>query len=266
MTTVDSSRDPADPRDQLEMFIWKFPDITRPEITTLLEEFLKFDHKGTGELEENEAMMLLEHRGETKTALELRDMVREMDKNQDHKLNFLEWACCRYAKSWEELHSFADEAARQAAMEQMSRARAAAEAAQAEIEAAKRREEEAAAKRAAELEAEAKLTGVAGMSAYFKRAAEKTQDSTKTNEQRIKEEAARRRALREAEKQAKAAADAAASAEKSREEVEAEMARAKADADALEAKRIAEEKETERQRRAAFKAAQQAKWEAAKNA
>ena len=45
-------------------------------------------------------MMLLEARGETKTALELREMVREMDKNHDHKLNFLEWSCCHYSKSW----------------------------------------------------------------------------------------------------------------------------------------------------------------------
>lgn len=248
------------------MFLWKFSDIGRGEATALLEEFLRFDLNQCGELEEDQAMMLLEHRGETKTALELREMVREMDKNRDHKLNFLEWACCRYRKSWEELHTFADENARQAALTQMAAARAQAERVQAEMAEVKRREEEAAARRAAELEAEAKLTGVAGMSAFFRRAAESTADTTKTNEQRIKEEAARRKALREAEQAAKKAAEAAAAAGRSREQVEAEMAAAKAAADAEEAAKEAQRKEEERQRRAAFKAAQQAKWEAAKNA
>lgn len=261
--SVDFSRDPTDPRDQLEMFVWKFPDVARADITALLDEFLKFDYHETGELEEDQAMMLLEHRGETKTALELRAMVRAMDKNNDHKLNFLEWACCRFQKSWEELHTFADEATRAAAMAQMAEARAAAEAVQQEMAEAKRRQDEAAAQRAAELEAEAKLTGVAGMSAFFKRRIEDQGDVTKTNEQKIKEEAARRKALREAERKAQEAQELANSAEKTREQVDRELAEAKAKADAEVAAREAAAKEEERQRRAAFKAAQQAKWEAA---
>jgi hypothetical protein len=38
-----------------------------------------------------------------------------------------------------------------------------------------------------------------GMSAFFKRAIESSEDATKTNEQKIREEAAARRALREAQ-------------------------------------------------------------------
>jgi Ca2+-binding EF-hand superfamily protein len=82
-----------------------------------MEEFQRFDLGGNGNLEarhllhllhlhsftmsqENQAMMLLEHRGETKTLHELRAMVSDMDKNRDHQLSFLEWAACHYEKSW----------------------------------------------------------------------------------------------------------------------------------------------------------------------
>lgn len=53
-------------------------------------------------------------------------------------------------------------------------------------------------KKAEEIEAESHLSGVKGRAAFFKRQAENTGDVTKSNEQRIKEEAARRKDLREA--------------------------------------------------------------------
>mmetsp|Transcript_38481 Transcript_38481/g.52132 ORF Transcript_38481/g.52132 Transcript_38481/m.52132 type:complete len:101 (-) Transcript_38481:55-357(-) len=75
-TSVDSSMDPKDPKDQLEMFLFKFPDVQRSNITHLLDEFTKFDRNKTGSLQIDEAMMLLEHRGETKTLKEFSDLVR----------------------------------------------------------------------------------------------------------------------------------------------------------------------------------------------
>jgi hypothetical protein len=52
--------------------------------------------------------------------------------------------------------------------------------------------------KAEEIEKESHLSGVKGRAAFFKRQAENTGDITKSNEQRIKEEAARRKELREA--------------------------------------------------------------------
>ena len=77
------------PHEQLELFLWKFKDVQREDITEKLDEFLKFDKGKKGELEENEAMMLLEARGETKTFRELRQMVADMDIDTNHRLSFL---------------------------------------------------------------------------------------------------------------------------------------------------------------------------------
>lgn len=143
--------------DQLELFIWRWKDVSRADITERLKEFKKFDLNKTGELEENHTMMLLESRGETKTAVELRAMVAEIDKDHNHTVNFLEWCCAIYHKSWEDTNNFADDEARLVAMNEAKKAGEAARAAQAAIEAAKAAEEAAAAARAAELAAEAQL-------------------------------------------------------------------------------------------------------------
>ena len=62
------------------------------------------------------------------------------------------------------------------------------------MERARAAEELAAQQRAERLEKEAKLTGVAGAAAFFARKAEESGDATKTNQQKITEEAARRKA------------------------------------------------------------------------
>ena len=85
-----------------------------------------------------------------------------------------------------------------AAIEEAKIAGRKAEAAQAAIERAKEIEEAKAVKRARELEEEAKMTGVKGAAAFFKRAGEGSGDSTLTNKEKITQEAARRRELREA--------------------------------------------------------------------
>jgi hypothetical protein len=43
-------------------------------------------------------MRLLEARGETKSFKELRQMVADIDVDQNHKLSFLEWACGVFSK------------------------------------------------------------------------------------------------------------------------------------------------------------------------
>lgn len=65
----------------------------RKAVLALLKEFQKFDRQHQGELEENESMQLLEARHETKTFVELRQLVSDIDLDQNRKLSFLEFAC-----------------------------------------------------------------------------------------------------------------------------------------------------------------------------
>lgn len=245
--------------DQLELFIWRWKDVSRADINARLKEFKKFDLNKTGELEENHTMMLLESRGETKTAVELRAMVAEIDQDHNHHVNFLEWCCAIYSKSWEDTNNFADDEARIAAMAEAKKAGEKAAEAQAAIATASAADEEATKKRADELEKEAALTGVAGKSAFFKRQAEATHDVTKTNEQKIKEEAARRRALKEAKAAEKSFLDEA-SKQKTAEEVAAELAAERRKTEEEEARIETERVDKEKADRAARKAALNAKW------
>jgi len=87
-------------------FLAKFSrhGVSRDSVSILLQQFQKFDTKKQGELEEDEALHLLEFRGETKTSRELRTMVADIDKDKNHKLSFLEFACAVLVRSWQTLH------------------------------------------------------------------------------------------------------------------------------------------------------------------
>lgn len=253
----------GDPNDQMELILWKFGaahNIDRAEITERLEEFKKFDHRNQGELEENEAMQLLEFRGNTHTFRELRQFVQEMDLDNNHNLSFIEYSCAIYSLDYFSLNDFADEESRLAAMAAIQEAQKARQEILEAMERRKREEEEKARKEAEEIEAEKKLTGVAGKAAFFKRAAMNAgKDETKSNEQLIKEAAAHRRKLKEA-KAAEEAAAAAAIEMKSPEQVAAEVARLKLENDEkLAAEKAAADKK-EKEERAARKAAINAKF------
>ncbi len=56
-------------------------------------------------MQEHEALRLLENRHETKTFKELRQMVIDIDIDQNRELSFLEWACAIFNKSWAQLHT-----------------------------------------------------------------------------------------------------------------------------------------------------------------
>mmetsp|Transcript_15006 Transcript_15006/g.15739 ORF Transcript_15006/g.15739 Transcript_15006/m.15739 type:complete len:261 (+) Transcript_15006:43-825(+) len=247
------------PEDARELFLWRWKDVTREDINEHLKEFKKFDLLKTGELEENHAMMLLESRGETKTARELRETFTKIDVNNNRKISFLEWCCYIYNKDFSETNSFVDVEARNAAMAEVQRAAEHARAVEEAAARAKAQEEEEARRRAEELERESQLTGVAGMSAFFKRQIEKSGDVTQTNEQRIKEEAARRKALREAKKKEQEALDAANKI-KTEEEIIAELNYTRARAESAEGRAEAAAIAEEKARRAAKKAELNAKW------
>jgi hypothetical protein len=127
-------------------------------------------------------MMLLEHRGTVKTAKELMEMCGDMDKDKNHRITFVEWCCAMFHKNYDELFNFVDEEARERAMEEAMRFGEEAKQAEEEIARANRQKELQAQLRAAALERESKLTGVAGMKAFFARKVE----VTKTNEQQVR--------------------------------------------------------------------------------
>jgi hypothetical protein len=243
--------------EQREMILWKFKSIPRDEIDDLLTDYKKFDLQHRNLLDEHEAMMFFEHRGNTKTAQELRKMFSEFDANNDHLLSFVELFCGLYGKKVEEFNDFATEEERQAALEACRKSAEDKRKAEMEIEAKRLREEEAARKKAEELEAESRLTGVEGKKAFFKRQVENSLDKTKSNEQIIKEEAALRKQLREAKLKEKQAIEAAQT-QRTKEDVEREIRDAalkKEQEDAaLEAKKKAEELEERRRKKEALNA------------
>ena len=58
-----------------EFFLLKNASLDRKLVVDLRDDFLRYDSNALGELEEDAAMRLLEDRGETKTFVELRQMI-----------------------------------------------------------------------------------------------------------------------------------------------------------------------------------------------
>jgi len=259
---------------RLNFFLLKFTadgDVEHKKFYDLLAQFKKFDKQKQGELEEDEAMQLLEKRGETKTFKELRVMVAEIDLDKNRKLSFLEWACAIYKKSWQKLHTASvdpEEMKKASALRAKALAQqeeAAAERAAAEAESEKKiQEQQLAGKKSREAnesqrnlleaikkkkEAEEKLSqeekkkkeealsqaGVKGRAAMFHFAAVDTKDPTMTNEQKIKAEAKNRREKARAEEFQRLAEYEAKVAEEEAKKAEEEKKKADIAAAAAEA-------------------------------
>ena len=110
-----------------------------------------------GELNEHQALQLMEHRATVKTARELRAMIADMDFDKNHRLSFIELCCAYFTKPYEELNNFVDEEARAAALEQAKAAADRVRMAEEEQRLAKEEEERKARELEAEIEAEKKL-------------------------------------------------------------------------------------------------------------
>jgi len=307
---------------QAEFFIFKFAkdeDIKRGEVMVLMNQFKTYAKPNKGELEEDEAMRLLEARNNTKTFKELRQMVSDIDVDKNRKLSFLEWACAIYAKSWDKLHAVAtdpeeiakaeaiqaaalaeeekrrfveDEARRIEDEKRVHELRAKAEKAaanegaeasaraKAELEAElarqadalkRRHADEAAEKARREAEEQAtraaslKKQGVAGKVALFKYAAQdSSKNTTKENEEKLKDDIAKKKAIKQQELEALAkkkiadeeTAKKKAEAEEAhrraeiaeKERLVAEEAKARAEAERLQASAKLKEAEEARQR------------------
>lgn len=245
--------------EQREMFLLKFKDVDRKECEDLATDFKRFDTEKKGELTEHQALMLLEHRDAAKTATELRQLLTEMDVSKNKKLSFVELSCSLFNKPFDDLDNFVDEEAKEQAKEEARKQAEKVKAVEEENKRLREEEEAKAAERAAILEAESKLTGVAGMKAFFFRQAEATHDITKTNEQKIKEEAAMRKQMKDEKEKLKKAVEEAnkvKTADDLIREVGEAAAKIKADEEAVIAAKLAEEKRI----RAEKTAVNNAKW------
>jgi len=268
---------------QAEFFLLKFipHGVTRHEVSILLNQFQKFDLKRQGELEEDEALHLLEFRGETKTASELRKLIADIDIDKNRKLSFLEFACAVLGRSWQTLHEpvgdpdslleleklkiQAEEHKNQSESEreakrleeekalnsylQKSVEKDLAIQKHTELEASIRKKKEEEEKKKLEEEEKRKHDvskgGVKGRAAMFDYTAHDTADPTSKNAEQIKAEAASRKAKAQSEHDLKKAEDEARKAEE--EAKKAADAKKKAEEDAHrnteEAKRLEDERQ-----------------------
>eukprot|EP00596_Hydrurales_sp_CCMP1899_P002632 CAMPEP_0119035146 /NCGR_PEP_ID=MMETSP1177-20130426/2105_1 /TAXON_ID=2985 /ORGANISM="Ochromonas sp, Strain CCMP1899" /LENGTH=260 /DNA_ID=CAMNT_0006993087 /DNA_START=94 /DNA_END=873 /DNA_ORIENTATION=+ len=215
----------ANSMEMREFFLWTQQNttISRDEITDLQVDFDRFDRAKKGRINEVEAMMLLEHKGNSKSAVELRLMTSDLgeEKEGNRTLNFLEVCCLFHNIDWNSLNVFVDEDARAKALIASKAAIEASEIAKAKILQAKEEEEALELAKAKELEVEMKLKGVAAKAAAFTRRGSNT--LTLTNEQKIRLEAANRRELKEATKKLKEASEEAIR-HRSAEEIAREVA------------------------------------------
>jgi len=246
----------GDASQQRELFLLKFPDIDRVDVIDMFEAFQKYDTTGAGEVDEYCIQLMMADLGVHKTLIELRSMLSTIDFSQGKKIQFLELCCASFGKDLAVITDHTDAAA-------VANAKLAAEAAQAiqdEIIRRRQKEEQDAEELAQKLEEESQLNGVAAMKAFYHRAAEAVPDQTMTNAERIKQEAAMRKAKKEAEKALKAAELEMKQKNKSdadiRAEVNAMAQKLKDEADAAAAAAV----EAERTERAARKAAFNAKF------
>jgi len=253
---------------QAEFFLAKFSrhGVSRDEVSLLLQQFQKFDAKKQGELEEDEALHLLEFRGETKTSRELRTMVADIDKDKNHKLSFLEFACAVLTRSWQTLHEPTGDPDALADLEKLkhqtelwkSQSESEREAKQIEEEKAlnaslqKMKEKDLAEQKHTELGAQQKKkqdeeerlkkdeedkrksavgkAGVKGRAAMFDYAGSDTSDKTSKNAEQIKADAAARKAKQQSEQELKKADEEAKKAKGEAEK--ASEAKKKADEEA----------------------------------
>lgn len=116
------------------------------------------------------------------------------------KLNFLQLCCSFFEKNYDDLNDIPEEELKKLALEQADKLSKSREAEEIEAALAARREkeEDEAKARAEQLERESQLTGVAAKQAFFMR--QQNLGPVESNADKIKKEAALRRALKEVKK------------------------------------------------------------------
>lgn len=236
--------------EQAELFLKRFADHTdveRAKVLELKEEFDQFDEQKAGQLDYQQAMRLLEARNQTKTATELRTMLKELDTNNDLRVSFVEWSVVFFNKDIHHVSTTQVKFQRGQSFNiknaEVAEATSRIEALEGEKEILRKKFEEEAAevekKRVEEeqkRQEEERLTGVARNVAMFRHRAESGSESP---EEKVKREAARRREekrLREEKEEAERKARQAV-----REQAEAEeraIQKAKEEAERAEKERL----------------------------
>jgi len=179
---------------QAEYFLLKFTDVSRESVFEMVEAFKKHDSRAKGELQEDEALRLLESRKETKRFVELRDMIKEMDFDGNRQLSFLEWACAYFSKSWKVLHTpSSNQAEIDKAIAKMREAEEREALAKVKIAEDERIKKELEEKRALDHQ----QTGIKGAAMKFHYKQLDNTDQTQLNADRIKTQAAARIAKRD---------------------------------------------------------------------
>lgn len=84
--------------EQLELFQYRYPELDREELTLHLQDFQKYSKKESF-ISEPAAMKLL-----GKTAVELWALFPKIKSNKTHQIEFLEYLCALYSKSYTELN------------------------------------------------------------------------------------------------------------------------------------------------------------------
>jgi hypothetical protein len=112
---------------------------------------------------------LYEHRGDTRTATEVRKIVKALvAKTSTKKLSFLQLACSIFDKPYSDF-IFTDAKTREDALAEAEVAAAAIEEAQCRLQVLKDKQENELIQDQLDRERESQLTGVAGKAAFFKR-------------------------------------------------------------------------------------------------
>jgi len=264
-TVIDYDNDPEEGADQMEMFLHKFPEVRREDMSNLLECFQTVDIDGDGLLEENQSLRLWERQGKPLTIIEFRKMAAQvLPLKKGKKMNFLECATCFYEKSWEDLHKFVDKKAYEQAIEKLEHAKRTSEEARAALEGLKLKEQEEEQARTQVLQAketEVHVVGVKGAAEFFQQQINAASDTMSEQMMRVKAASEQRKQIKQAkelELQAKEQAERAQNSALVRENAEKEMASAKAKAEEDRQRQEEEELEAKRKRRAEFKAKNEA--------
>ncbi len=169
----------------LKAFVLEFGGNKFEEVLDIASQFKKFaPAKGSPELEEHQALQFLEKRGETSTAAALRQALKEIDIDNNHKVSFLEYALYKWKKNSKEF--FEELAKPKGGGEALAKAIAAYRA----VLAAR----EARASKMEELKKQAEKGGVSGNRAAMELKQMQSEDETAMNRNEVTAAAAKRKA------------------------------------------------------------------------
>ena len=96
---------------QRELFLLKFPDIDRLDISDMYDSFKKFDKDSSGDLDEREIQMMMADLGVNKTMHELRSLLSSINFAQGKRVQFMELCCASFGKDFSHIECHEDKEA-----------------------------------------------------------------------------------------------------------------------------------------------------------